>query len=54
MSEMRSDDKSDVFFYRKDRCRDHLNCVTPKEGFSDLQYGDIILQSFQSEYDRTC
>ena len=40
---MRSDEDPDVFFYKKDRCRDRLNYVTPKESLSDRRYEDIIL-----------
>ena len=49
---MRSDKDPNDFFYKKDRCRDRLNSVTPKEGPSDRQYGDIILQCLPPEYDR--
>ena len=49
---MRSDEDSDDFLYKKDRCRDRLNSVTPKEGPSDRQYEDIILQCLPPEYDR--
>ena len=41
---MRSDEDPDDFLYKKDRCRDRLNSVTPKEGPSDRRYEDIILQ----------
>ena len=40
------------FLYKKDRCRDRLNSVTPKEGPSDRRYEDIILQRLPPEYDR--
>ena len=49
---MRSDEDPDVFFYKKDRCRDCLNSVTPEEGPSDRRYEDIILQCLPPEYDR--
>ena len=42
----------DDFLYRKDRCRDRLNSVTPKEGPSDRRYENIILQCLPPEYDR--
>ena len=48
---MRSDEDSDDFLCKKDRCRDHLYSVTPKEGPLDHRYEDIILQCFPSEYD---
>ena len=41
---MRSDGDPDDFIYKKDRCRDRLNSVTPKDGPSDRRYEDIILQ----------
>ena len=50
--EMRSDEDPDDFLYKKDRCRDRLNSVTPKEGPSDRRYEDIILQCLRPEYDR--
>ena len=34
---MRSDEDPDDFFYKRDRCRDRLNSVTPKEDHSDRQ-----------------
>ena len=49
---MRSDEDSDGFVYKKDRCRDRLNFVTPKEGPSDHRYENIILQCLPPEYDR--
>ena len=49
---MRSDEDPDDFLYKKDRCRDRLNSVTSKEGPSDRQYADIILQCLPPEYDR--
>ena len=49
---MRSDEDPDDFFYKRDRCRDRLNSVTPKEGPSDRRYEDIILQCLPPEYDR--
>ena len=50
---MRSDESTDDFIYKKDRCRDRLNSVTPKEGPSDRRYENIILQCLPPEYDRT-
>ena len=49
---MRSDEDPDDFLYKKDRCRNRLNSVTPKEGPSDHRYEDIILQCLPPEYDR--
>ena len=49
---MRSDKDPDDFLYKKDRCRDRLNSVTPKEGPSDRRYEDVILQCLLPEYDR--
>ena len=49
---MRSDEDPDNFLYKKDRCRDLLNSVTPKEGPSDRHYEGIILQCFPPKYDR--
>ena len=49
---MRSDEGPDGFLYKKDRCRDRLNSVTPKESPSDRRYEDIILQCLPPEYDR--
>ena len=49
---MRSDEDPDDFLYKKDRCRDRLDSVTPKEGPSDRQHEDIILQCLPPEYDR--
>ena len=49
---MRSDEDTDDFLYKKDRCRDRLNSVTPKESPSDRRYEDIILQCLPPEYDR--
>ena len=46
------DDDPDDFLYKKDRCRDGLNSVTPMEGLLDLRYEDIILQCLPPEYDR--
>ena len=40
--EMRSDEDLEDVFYKKDRCRDRLNSVTPKKGPSDRRYEDII------------
>ena len=52
MMKMRSDEDPDDFLHKKDRCRDRLNSVTPKEGFSDYRYEDIILQCLLPESDR--
>ena len=49
---MRSDEDPDDFFFKKDRCRDRLNSVTPIEGPSDRRYEDIIMQYLPPEYDR--
>ena len=49
---MRSDKNPYDFLYKKDRCRDRLNSVTPKEGPSDRRYEDIILQCLPPKYDR--
>ena len=49
---MRSDEDPDDFLHKKDRCRDCLNSVTPKEGPSDRRYEDIILQCLPPKYDR--
>ena len=49
---MRSREDPDDFLYKKDRCRDCPDSVTPKEGPSHRQYEDIILQYFPPEYDR--
>ena len=51
---MRSDEGPDGFLYKKDRCRDRLNSVTPKEGPLDRGYEDIILQCLPPDYDRIC
>ena len=37
---MRSDEDPDGFLYKKDRCRDGLNSVTPEERPSDRRYED--------------
>ena len=50
---MRSDEDSNDFHYKKDRYRDRLNPVNPKEDFSDHQYEDIILQCLPPEYSIT-
>ena len=50
---MRSDEDPDDFLYKKDRCRDRLNSITPKEGPSDRRYQYTILQCLPPEYDRT-
>ena len=47
-----SDKDPDDFRNKKDRWRDRLNSVTPKEGPSDRQYEGIILQRLPPEYDR--
>ena len=44
--------RSNDFLFKKDRCRDRLNSVTPKEGPSDRRYEDMILQCLPPEYDR--
>ena len=49
---MRSDEDPDDFLYKKDRCRNRLNSVTPKEGPSDRRYEDTILQCLPPECDR--
>ena len=49
---MRSDEDSNDFLYKKNRCRDRLNPVTPKKGPSDRQYEHIILQCLPPEYDK--
>ena len=49
---MRSDDDPDDFLYKKDRCRDRLNSVTPKEGPSDRRFEDIFLQCLSPEHNR--
>ena len=49
---MRSDEDSDDFLYKKDRCHNRRNSVTPKEGLSDRRYEDIILQCLLPEYDK--
>ena len=49
---MRSDEDPDDFLYKKDRCRDRLNSVSPREGPSDRRCEDIILQCLPQEYNR--
>ena len=49
---MRSDEDPDTFLYKKNRCRDCLISVTPKESPSDRRYEDIILQRLPPEYGR--
>ena len=49
---MRSDEDPDDLIYEKDRCRDRLDSVTPKEGPSDRRNEDIILQCLPPEYGR--
>ena len=49
---MRSGEDPDNFLYKKDRCRDRLKSVTPKEGPSGRRYEDMILQCLPPEYDR--
>ena len=48
---IRLDEDPDDFICKKDRCRDRLNSVIPKEIPSDHQYEDIILQRLPPEYD---
>ena len=48
---MGSDEDPDYFLYKKDRCRDRPNSVTPKKGPSDSRYEDIIFQCLPPEYD---
>ena len=48
---MRLDKDSENFLYKKDRRRDRLNSATPKEGLSDRQYENVILQCLPPEYD---
>ena len=50
---MRSNEDPDDFFYKRGRCRDRLNSVTPKEGPLDRPYKDIILKCLTLQYDRT-
>ena len=50
---MWSDEDPSGFLYKKDRCRDRLNSVTPKENPSDSQNEDIVLQCLSPEYERT-
>ena len=47
-----SDQDPDNFLYKKDRCHDRLDSVTPKEDPSDRRYEDIFLQCLPPEYDR--
>ena len=49
--EMQSNEDPNVFLCKKDRCRDRLNSATRKEGPSDRQYEDIILQCLPPKYD---
>ena len=49
---MRPSKDLDDFLLKKDRCRYRLYSVTPKEGASDRQYEDIILQCLPPEYDK--
>ena len=49
---MRSDEDPDHVLNETDWCRDRLNSVTPKEGPSDRQFEDIILQYLPPEYDK--
>ena len=49
---MRSVEDPDDFLYKKDRCHDRLNPITPKEGPSGRRYEDITLQRLPPEYDR--
>ena len=48
---MRSDEYHDNFLYKKGRCRNRLNSVTPKDGPSDRQCEDLILQCLPPYYD---
>ena len=50
---MRSSEDPDDFLYKKDWCCNCLKPVTPKEGPSDRQYEDIILQCLPPEDDNT-
>ena len=52
-AKMRLDEDPNDFLYKKDRCRDRLNLITPKITPSDRQYGYIILQCLPPECDRT-
>ena len=49
---MRSDEDPDDDLYKKGRSRNRLNSVTHKEGPSDCQSEDIMLQCLPPEYDR--
>ena len=49
---IRSDEDPDDFLYKKDRYRDRLNSIIPKEGTPDRRYEDITLQCLPPEYDR--
>ena len=49
---MRANKDLDDFLLKNDRCRDRLYSVTPKEGPSDRQCEDIILQCLPPEYDK--
>ena len=44
-----SDKDPDNFLYKKDRCHDRLDSVTPKEDPSDRRYEDIFLQCLPTE-----
>ena len=48
-----SDEDTYDLLYKKDRCRDRLDSVTPEEGLSNRRYEDITLQCLLSELDRT-
>ena len=48
----RADKDPDDFLFKKDRCCNRLNSVTPKEGPLDHRYDDIISQCLPPEYDR--
>ena len=48
---MRSDEDPDDFLYKKDRCRDRLNSVTPKEGPSPVQGHNIAVPSTRVRQD---
>ena len=49
---MRPGQDPDDYCNHMDSCRDRLNAGDPPEGPTDRQYGDIILQTLSSEYNR--
>ena len=51
---MRSGEDLEDFLGKRDRCRNHLNSVTPKEGPLNHKYENIILRRLSPEYDRIC